>query len=214
MKGIELLVVGDYQANCYLVTDGSDPGLLIIDPGDQADTICEVIERRHLDPKLLVNTHGHIDHIGGNRELKERFPQIKICIHPDDAKALAKPLKNLSIFQGRMYKSPPADVLLEEGQELAFGRLRFKVIHNPGHTPGGISLYCAEGLADGPVVFTGDALFAGGVGRSDFPGGDGALLVRSIREKLLTLPPFTRTFPGHGPDSTIQEEKESNPFLK
>jgi len=211
VKGIEALVVGDYQANCYLVTDDSE--LLIIDPGDEAERIAEIIERRKLGPRLLVNTHGHIDHIGGNRELKARFPEMKICVHAADAKALGKPLKNLSIFQARMYKSPPAEVELQDGQELTLGKLRFKVIHTPGHTPGGISLYCAEGLADGPVVFTGDALFAGGIGRSDFPGGDGALLVKSIRERLLTLPPFTRALPGHGPDSTIQEEKESNPFL-
>ena len=211
VKGIEVLAVGDYQSNCYLVTDG--PELLIIDPGDEADRICEIIARRKLEPRLLVNTHGHIDHIGGNRDLKERFPAIKICVHSDDAKALGKPLKNLSIFQGRMYKSPPPDIVLVDGQELALGKLRFKVIHTPGHTPGGISLYCAEGLGDGPVVFTGDALFAGGIGRSDFPGGDGELLIKSIRERLLTLPPFTRCFPGHGPDSTIQDEKESNPFL-
>ena len=211
MKGIEALVVGDYQANCYLVTDGAE--LLIIDPGDEAERIAEVIARRKLEPRLLVNTHSHIDHIGGNLGLKERFPQLKICAHSADAPALGKPLKNLSILQGRMYKSPPAEIVLEDGQELALGKLRFKIIHTPGHTPGGISLYCAEGLGDGPVVFTGDALFAGGIGRSDFPGGDGELLVKSIREKLLTLPPFTRVFSGHGPDTTIQDEKESNPFL-
>jgi glyoxylase-like metal-dependent hydrolase (beta-lactamase superfamily II) len=211
--GIESLVVGDYQANCYLVTDKSGPDLLIIDPGDDAQEIIRVIDKRKLLPKLLVNTHAHIDHIGANRELKERFPEIKIGIHPDDAKALGKPLKNLSIFQGRMYKSPPPELLLEDGQELSFGPLRFKIIHVPGHTPGGIALYCAEGLGETPVAFTGDALFAGGIGRSDFPGGNGDLLVRSIREKLLTLPPRTRVFPGHGPDSTIQEESESNPFL-
>jgi glyoxylase-like metal-dependent hydrolase (beta-lactamase superfamily II) len=145
--------------------------------------------------------------------LKERFPQLKLCVHPADAKALGKPLKNLSIFQARLYKSPPPDLLLEEGHELSLGRLRFKIIHTPGHTPGGISLLCPDGLGPTPVVFTGDALFAGGIGRSDFPGGDGHLLVKSIQEKLLTLPPDTRVLPGHGPESTIQEEKTGNPFL-
>lgn len=213
MKGIQVLVVGDYQANCYLVTDGSEPHLLIIDAGDDAAQIIRTIESQKLQPQLLVSTHCHIDHIGGNRELKERYPTLKICAHPDDAAGFSKPLRNLSLLQGRFYKSPPAEVLLEDGMELTIGTLRLRVLHTPGHTPGGISLFCAEGLADRPVVFTGDALFAGGIGRCDFPGGDGRLLVRSIREKLLTLPPQTIVLPGHGPESTIGEEKDNNPFL-
>ncbi len=211
--GIELLVVGDLQSNCYLVSDDASPDLMIIDPGDDAHDIIRTIEAERLVPRLLVNTHCHIDHIGGNRELKERFPDLKIVAHSQDAAGLAKPLKNLSLLQGRLYKSPPADLVVEEGQEVSLGRLRFRVIHTPGHTPGGISLYCAEGLPEAPLVFTGDALFAGGIGRSDFPGGDGDLLIKSIRDKLLVLPPGTRVFPGHGPDSTIEDEQKSNPFL-
>ncbi|MBM4082970.1 MAG: MBL fold metallo-hydrolase, partial [Planctomycetes bacterium] len=147
-------------------------------------------------------------------DLKARFPNMQICVHADDAACLVKPSKNLSFLQGVAYKSPPADVTLKEGDVLTVGGCEFKVIHVPGHTPGGICLVSGPEPKKGSrVLFSGDSLFAGGIGRTDFPGGDSDDLVSNLKTKVLALDDDTAVYPGHGPPTTVGEERRSNPYL-
>ena len=207
---VTCLSVGPMQANCYVLGCAQTKGAIIIDPGGDPDKIRTCVEKEGLTPTHLINTHGHIDHIGANKEIKEIYPEITICIHKDDAAMLGKPLKNLSLVMLEQYKSPEAEVLLDDGSIVKCGSIGLTVLHTPGHTPGGISL-----VLDGepPQIFVGDTLFAGGVGRTDFPGGNWELLLTSIRERIFEYPDEAIVFPGHGPETTVGEERSSNPFL-
>ena len=161
---------------------------------------------------VWINTHGHIDHIGANRAIKERY-DIPLLIHSADSASLTDPGLNLSAMGFGRLDSPPSDRELQDGDEILVGEIMLKVISTPGHTPGGICLLiCRSGQPD--VIITGDTLFAGGVGRTDFPGGSWSLLMESIRNRLLSFPDETIIFPGHGSHSTIGEERSSNPFLR
>jgi len=205
---VRTLHVGPMAACCYVLGEDGGEGA-IIDPGDEADRIAQAAGLLGLTVKYIVLTHAHVDHIGALAEVREAFPQAEVTIHADDAEMLARPSLNLSLFLGGAIKCRPADRLLHEGDTLEVAGLAMTVIHAPGHTPGGICLYIPEA----GVVFTGDVLFAGGIGRTDFPRGNEALLLSSIRHKLLVLPPETIVYPGHGPSSTIGDEKAGNPFL-
>lgn len=211
---VQTFLTGPIQTNCYVVSDGLCPDAMIVDPGGDADVIINYIEANGLQPRILLNTHAHIDHIGGNTDVQNRWPEIRLLIHKADADALDDPTRNLSSFMGHSYRSPEADVLLSEGEAVAVGACEFTVIHVPGHTPGGMCLYVEERQGSRhPILFAGDCLFAGGVGRGDFPGGNMALLIQSIRDKLLPLPPDTVVYPGHGDATTIGAEAAGNPFL-
>ena len=211
---VHRLVVSPFETNCYIAAcpprslgDESTREAVIIDPGAEAHLISDAVYGCDVTVFGIVNTHGHADHIGSNAALKGEF-ECPIMIHEMDAPLLTDPQANLSAsigFGGIV--SPPADRLLKEGDEIVVGGLILKVIHTPGHTPGGICLY-GEG-----TLFSGDALFMDGIGRSDFPGGDHHLLIESIRTKLLTLPDETIVHPGHGPNTTIGREKRENPWL-
>ncbi|MFW6158855.1 MAG: MBL fold metallo-hydrolase [Planctomycetota bacterium] len=210
---VDALTVGSMQAGCYIVSDKATDELVVIDPGGSTDLIVESIRMTGARPKYVVNTHGHADHIEANARLKELYPDAQLCIHRADAPMLDSPKRNLSGFFGAGITSPAADHLLEEGGELRLGEQRFKVIHLPGHTPGGIALYWPGTDSVAGMLFSGDTLFAGGIGRTDFPGGDHETLIQNIRRKLFALPGDTVVFPGHGPRTTIHQEKETNPFL-
>jgi len=199
---LKRLVVGALDTNCYLVGCKKSKKAVVIDPGaeEEVDTIINLLQVNDFELKYIINTHGHIDHIAGNRVLKSKT-SAEILIHKLDAEMLIDANKNFSSFLNQKICSPPADKLLEEGDEITFGSLKCKIIHTPGHTPGGISLILND------IVFTGDTLFAGGIGRTDLPGGSYDGIQKSIKDKLLKLGDCKIIYPGHGPSSTIGKEK-------
>ena len=206
---LERLVVGALDTNCYLIGCKKTKKAAVIDPGgeNEVDLILNLLQKNNFDLKYVINTHGHIDHIAGNNLLKTKT-KASLLIHKLDADMLVDANKNFSSFMGKEIYSPSADKLLEEGDEISLGTLNLIVIHTPGHTPGGISLVLNN------IVFTGDTLFAGGIGRTDLPGGSYQDLIKSIKEKLLILGDDKIIYPGHGPDSTIGEERKTNSYLK
>ncbi|HEX41393.1 MAG TPA: MBL fold metallo-hydrolase [Phycisphaerales bacterium] len=207
---IDCLVLGDFQTNCYVLRrDMAAKDCLIIDPGLQARALLDFLATGGLEPVAVILTHGHIDHIAGISLLRQRYPGIQVCIHPADADMLTEPTANLSLLTGEMFTDRPADILLDGDGDVEFAGVRLKVLHTPGHTPGGICLYSPQDA----VVFTDDALFADSIGRTDFPGGDTRQLLQAIRQRLLTLPAETVVYPGHGSETTIAAEKAHNPFL-
>ncbi len=206
MLKYKLIVVGPLETNCYLAYCDETLECGVIDPGAEAERIFPAILECGLKPAVILNTHGHVDHIGANRDLKQKF-NIPLWIHELDGPLLGKVQEfELSLFLGAK-ESPPADRLLKDGEAVAFGRCRLEVIHTPGHTPGSVGFFGEN------ILFSGDTLFNGGVGRTDLPGGSTRALEVSIRERILTLPSGTIVLPGHGPWTTIGEERESNPFL-
>jgi hydroxyacylglutathione hydrolase len=198
------VVVGGLETNCYLVSCETTRECAVVDPGAEHELIFLAIAEDGLKPVLLINTHGHVDHIGANRDVKEHFG-TPIAIHAADAPMLGMVQQlELSLFLGAK-DSPAADRMLRDGDIVRIGVDSLRVLHTPGHSPGSISL-----LADG-FLLSGDTLFMEGVGRTDLPGGSRAQLVASIREKLMTLPDDLLVLPGHGPHTTIGHERENNP---
>lgn len=203
---IKTLPVGPLQVNCYIVACPRTKKALIIDPGDEAEHILRVIEQEGVEPKMLVNTHAHFDHVGGNSAIIEKTG-IEFCIHKDDVPLLQQASRQAASYGLPAVDSPAPSRLLHNGDLLEIGDLSFEVIHTPGHSPGGICLY-GEGH-----LFSGDTLFAGSIGRTDLPGGDMQQLLGHIRSQLMVLPASTVVHPGHGPESTIGAEQSSNPFV-
>ena len=200
---VQTLVVSMFATNCYLVSCRETGEGVVIDPGAEGKRILDQIEKKGLSIKAIINTHGHIDHTGANGRLKEAL-KAPLLFPEKDLEIYRNPGFGFGVFFG---KAVTPDRLLGEGELVHVGRRIFYVLETPGHTGGSISLY-----SDG-VVFTGDALFAGSVGRTDLTGGSYPLLIRSIEEKLMILPPQTVVYPGHGPATTIEKEGSSNPFL-
>lgn len=200
------LIVGELETNCYIIGDIDKNEWAVIDPGADSEKILKIIKERNAKVKFIINTHGHPDHTGANNEIKEHTG-APIYIHRADATFLSTLFTRLGQLSGIKGSLSRPDNFLEEGEELSLGDIRLKIIHTPGHTRGGICLLCDS------VLFSGDTLFAGSIGRTDLPGGSLSALVRSIREKLFSLPDEVVIYPGHGSSTTLGEEKKSNPFL-
>ena len=203
---VRRFILGELETNCYLVWSPATRAAMVVDPGGDAAVVLAEIARAGLVVVLVANTHGHADHTSGNGGLVQATG-APLAIGAGDAPMLTEAEANLSLWLGRAVTGPAPDRLLHEGDVLDLGGLRFTVLATPGHTPGGVTL-AGEGVA-----FTGDTLFAGGIGRTDLPGGDEALLLASIRQKLLSLPDTVVVYPGHGEASTIGAERRGNPFL-
>jgi hydroxyacylglutathione hydrolase len=200
------LIVGPLQVNCFILADEKTKEAVVIDPGDDAADILRIIRDKNFKIRYIVNTHGHFDHIGANRAIKETTG-AELLIHEGDAPVLASADRHSKSFGMGPVSSPPADRYVKHGDMITAGEISLKVLHTPGHSPGGICL-----LGEG-MVFTGDALFAGSIGRTDLPGGNLTTLLDSIRTNLMNLPDDTKVFSGHGPASTIGDERRENPFL-
>jgi len=204
------LELGPFATNCYIVGSESSKEGMIIDPAARAKKILESVKELKLDIKVIVLTHGHIDHVGALKEVREATG-AEVAIHTDDAQSISEQgdLLISMMVPGLSYPAPPPpDRLLKDGDNIDIDDLHFLVLHTPGHTPGGICL-----LGQG-VVFSGDTLFNYGIGRTDFPGGNYHQLMNSIDTKLMTLPDNTIVYPGHGPETTIGAERQGNPFLR
>ncbi|MBA7693693.1 Hydroxyacylglutathione hydrolase GloC [subsurface metagenome] len=204
---LKKVMTGSMLANCYIIADEEAKEAAIIDPSAEGEEILKVIKDDNLKVIYIINTHGHIDHIGANAEIKEATG-AKILIHEDDRNLLSSPVKNLAIFLGRMTKSPPADRLLKGGEIISLGKLKLKVIHTPGHTRGSICLLVDKKL------FTGDTLLRNSIGRTDLPGASEKILVQRIKEELLPLGDEVKIYPGHEEETTIGQERRNNPFLQ
>ena len=203
---IKEMAVGALMANCIILGCEKTGEAAVIDPGDETERILLSLADSKLKLKYIINTHGHFDHVGGNKKMKEATG-ADILIHLLDAPMLSRLSSDATLFGFSAENSPPPDRTLEDNDTISFGEIRLKVIHTPGHSPGGISLYTDSKL------FVGDTLFAGSIGRSDLPGGDFNTLISSIKNRLFELDDDVNVFPGHGPNTTIGKEKLSNPFV-
>ena len=211
---IDTLILGDYQTNCYILrANDTAKDCLIIDTGLDPQPLLNFLNENDLNPIAVILTHGHADHITAVPALKKHFPQIKICIHHEDAEMLTCSNQNLSRLAGIDFSTDSADHLITQEGPIEYAGIKLQIIHTPGHTPGGICLY----YEPENLIFTGDTLFADSIGRTDFPSYDmqkcHTQLIESIRSKLLQLPDETTALPGHGPATKIGIEKQHNPHL-
>lgn len=198
---LERIIVGNLEVNCYILSTQSNKAI-IIDPGEEFAKINSFIKIRKLNPEFIINTHGHIDHIGAD----DKF-NLPVYIHQEDVECLSNPVKNLSGFLNVPYSFNAQIKPLKDKDAINLEEVSLEVMHTPGHTSGSICLKCDD------YIFTGDTLFREGIGRTDFPGASSEKIIQSIKERLLVFPDETKIYPGHGPSSTIGHEKKHNPFL-
>ena len=204
---IKNIVVGPLEVNCYILGCEDTKEAAIIDPGDNADEIISTIEKEGLNPKFIINTHAHFDHIGGVKVIQDHF-KIDFILHEGDLFLVENASEQATAFGLKPISKPVVNKNATNGEKVNLGNKSITVIHTPGHSPGGVCYY------SGNNVFVGDTLFAGSIGRTDLPGGSYDTLINSIKENLFPLGDSTIVYPGHGPSTTIGNEKEHNPFLK
>ncbi|KPJ78665.1 MAG: MBL fold metallo-hydrolase [Deltaproteobacteria bacterium SG8_13] len=203
---IKSMAVGPIQANCYILGCEETLEAVVIDPGGEADRILHALAESKLTLKYILNTHGHFDHVAANRRMKEATA-AQILIHALDAPMLDNLASSAATWGLSAENSPQPDRLLADGETVTFGTVSLSVIHTPGHTPGGVSFHTDS------IVFVGDTLFAGSVGRTDFPGGDAATLKNSIQQKIFILGDAVEVYPGHMGTTSIGQERRHNPFV-
>jgi hydroxyacylglutathione hydrolase len=206
---LETIVVGALAVNCYIVGCEKTHEAAVIDPGDDAAKITSALKKDGLKLKYIILTHAHFDHAGAAKELKEHTG-ARVLVHEKDAALLMNTEAQAALFGMHAAPAPKPDGFVKEGDVVKVGDLRLKVIETPGHTPGGISIY----IASEKVVFTGDTLFWGSIGRTDLPAGNYKTIIHSLKVKLGALPDDTKVYPGHGDDTSIGFEKEQNPFFE
>jgi hydroxyacylglutathione hydrolase len=205
------IVSSEFQENCYVARLRGRNDCLVVDPGLEPDRIVEYLASAELTPAAILNTHGHIDHVAGNGELKRRWPECPLVIGAGDAEKLVNPRSNLSAIYGLPLASPPADATVNDGDVYSAAGFDLEVLAIAGHSAGHV-VYLWK--AHQPyIAFVGDVIFAGSVGRADFPDGDFDALVRGIRAKLFPLPDETVLYTGHGPLTTVGVERRDNPFV-
>ncbi|NHZ72171.1 MAG: MBL fold metallo-hydrolase [Aquificales bacterium] len=209
MATILQMPLGPLQTNCYLLGCDETMEAAIIDPSWNGRSLSATADDQNFTITHILLTHSHFDHVGGLAELKEET-NAPIYIHPEAIDMLSDAFLHAAAWQVRIPPPPPADVMLTPGEPITIGKLKLEVLFTPGHAPGHVSFY----LREQGVVFDGDVLFNQSIGRTDLPGGDMPLLMKSIREELLVLPDETQVLSGHGPATTIGQEKTSNPFLQ
>lgn len=202
------IVVGALGVNSFILGCEETRQGVVVDPGDEVDRILARVEQHGLTLTAVINTHGHFDHVGANSALKKVCP-APFYIHQADAPMLGRVAQVANMYGLPGENSPEPDAFLEDGMVIQFGNCQLKIIHTPGHTPGGCCLY----LEQEQKLISGDTLFADGVGRTDLPGGSHQQLVQSIKERLFCLPDQVKVYPGHGPATTIGHEKRHNPYL-
>lgn len=202
------LPLGPLQTNCFLLACNETNQAAVIDPAWDGRGIFREVEERNWKIAYILLTHSHFDHVGGLAELKE-ISSVPIVMHREAVPLLENAVRAGQLWQISFPKPPPADQFVDDGDQLSLGRLQLDILYTPGHAPGHIAFY----LAGEAVLFSGDVLFQRGVGRTDMPGGDHELLMATIERRLLTLPDETLVLPGHGPSTTIGQERQSNPFL-
>ncbi len=207
---VESFTLGPYATNCYVVSVPGGRECWIIDASFEPQPLIRRVRSQGLTPVALILTHAHIDHIAGVRDVLAAFPRLPVWIHREEERWLGDPELNLSAFTGMPVTAPGPDRVLNEGDLLELGSTKWRVLHTPGHSPGGITLY--EPASH--IAFVGDALFSGSIGRTDFPGCSFEQLASSIREKIYMLPADTRFYPGHGEPGTIGHERRTNPFVR
>jgi glyoxylase-like metal-dependent hydrolase (beta-lactamase superfamily II) len=208
---IQTIVSMPFEQNTYIVWLSGSTEALVIDPGLEPDLILEFLDQRGLSVAAILNTHGHADHIGGNAVLKQQFPDAPLVIGSNETTLLTDPEANLSAPFGFEITSPPADRTVREGETIRFAGIDLEVLDIPGHSPGHVVfVYRGEPTR----VFGGDVLFRGSIGRYDFPGSNGKLLLDGIRKKLYALPDDAVVYPGHGPVTTVGHERRTNPFVR
>ena len=205
---IEGRAMGVMGANCYLYACMENKKAVIIDPGADGKEIYRWVLEKGLKVDYILLTHGHVDHIGGVEELRALLGDVIVGIHTDDSGMLTDGKKNLSSCFGPALVCKNADFMLQDGQVITIGNQEITVISTPGHSPGCVCFLSTEGL------FSGDTLFAGSIGRTDFPGGSLEQLLKGVKDKLMILPDDTRVFPGHGEETSIGAEKRNNAYLK
>jgi len=207
----DALEAGPLATNCYLIGDEETGEAAVIDPGGNVAEIRLLLARHKLTPTLIINTHAHFDHVGGNKELSEGYdPNLPIVIHDAEKEWLLNLEQNSMMFGVRVPNSPEASRTVDEGDTIEVGQgIVLDVLHTPGHSPGSISLK----VRGEPMVFVGDLLFMGSIGRTDFPGGDYDLLINNVKEKIFPLGDDVKVLSGHGPPTTVGREKQSNPFF-
>ncbi|MEM8783120.1 MAG: MBL fold metallo-hydrolase [Planctomycetota bacterium] len=210
MYRIERFELGAWGTNCYLLYGDGQGEATLIDAGFEPEAMLERADALGLEIGRVLLTHAHVDHIAGLSGVRKRHPDVSVYIHDAEAGFLGDAGLNLSAFLAEPIVVDPADGRLAAGESIDIAGAAWEVRHSPGHSPGGVTLYePTQGVA-----IVGDTLFAGGVGRTDFPTSEPATLIRSIREQLLTLPDATRVLPGHGPETTIGRERATNPWLQ
>jgi len=204
---IKKLPVGPIMANCFILGCEETKKAAVIDPGDETDKILQALAEDGLPVEQIINTHCHFDHAGGNKKMKDATG-APLVLHSLELPVLEHLTTSAARWGLSVEASPEPDRTVDDGDTISFGNITLKVIHTPGHSPGGIC------LLTGGVLFVGDTLFAGSIGRTDFPGGDHQTLLNSIREKLFSLDDHIRVYTGHGPETTIGDEKRTNPFVR